>query len=80
MSPRDKLYAAALALPREELVELVAALSETLEVPELTEEEEEGILLGLRQIDEGKTVPRDEFFREMRAIVASPPTPRRSRR
>lgn len=76
MAARDKVLTAAFALPPQERAELIGELAESL-VP-LTSEEEESILVGLRQIDEGKTVSGDEFFRRMRALVASPPpAPRR---
>ncbi len=74
---RDKVFAAALALPARERAELIGELAETL-VP-LTVEEDDGLVLGLRQIDEGKTVSGESFFREMRTLVASTPSPRRRR-
>lgn len=66
---RDKLFAAALALPEFDRVELVNELAQTLEAPPLTKTEEDGILLALRQIDEGKTVPGDVVHTRLRAII-----------
>jgi len=74
---RDKVFAAALALPPRERAELISELAETL-VP-LTPEEEDGLLLGLRQIDDGKTVSGESFFGEMRTIVGAAPALRRKR-
>ena len=57
------MLTAAFALPPHERAELIGELAESL-VP-LSPEEEEGILVGLRQIDEGKTVPWGDVLKNL---------------
>lgn len=48
-----------------------------VDVPELTAEEEDGIRLGLAQIDRGEAVPAADVYARLDAVIASKTKPRR---
>lgn len=64
---RDKLFAAALSLPDRDRAELMNELAHSFPPRALTRKEEDGLLLGLRQIDEGKTVSGDVVLKRLSA-------------